>query len=124
MVGHNWGSEHAERWIWLHGIGFEEDPSAWLDAAIGRVLVAGRMTPWVASGALSLEGRRVRLGGLLARGLRVTEAATRCALVLPGAGGWSVEAHVEEPSGTAAGWLYADPVGPEARAHRPREHSP
>ncbi len=19
MVGHNWGSEHAERWIWLHG---------------------------------------------------------------------------------------------------------
>ncbi len=21
MVGHNWGSEHAERWIWLHGVG-------------------------------------------------------------------------------------------------------
>jgi hypothetical protein len=19
MVGHNWGSQHAERWIWLHG---------------------------------------------------------------------------------------------------------
>ena len=19
MVGHNWGAEHAERWIWLHG---------------------------------------------------------------------------------------------------------
>jgi hypothetical protein len=124
MVGHNWGSEHAERWIWLHGIGFDEDPSAWLDVAIGRVLVGGRMTPWVASGAFSLDGRRVRLGGLLARGLRVAEAATRCALVLPGESGSSVEAHVEEPAGTAAGWLYADPVGPEARAHRPREHSP
>src|SRR3954469_25048534 len=23
MVGHNWGSEHAERWIWLHAVGFD-----------------------------------------------------------------------------------------------------
>ncbi len=23
MVGHNWGAQHAERWIWLHGIGFD-----------------------------------------------------------------------------------------------------
>ena len=23
MVGHNWGAEHAERWIWMHGAGFE-----------------------------------------------------------------------------------------------------
>ena len=22
MVGHNWGAEHAARWIWLHGIDF------------------------------------------------------------------------------------------------------
>ena len=21
MVGHNWGSEHAERWVWLHAVG-------------------------------------------------------------------------------------------------------
>ena len=26
MVGHNWGSEHAERWIWLHGLAFAEEP--------------------------------------------------------------------------------------------------
>src|SRR5580704_16531193 len=52
MVGHNWGSEHAERWIWLHGIDFEEEPGAWLDVALGRVKIAGRMTPWVANGAL------------------------------------------------------------------------
>ena len=25
MVGHNWGGEHAARWIWLHGIDFRED---------------------------------------------------------------------------------------------------
>ena len=22
MVGHNWGAQHAERWIWMHGAGF------------------------------------------------------------------------------------------------------
>src|SRR5207244_7342775 len=42
MVGHNWGSEHAERWIWLHGVGFEGEPRAWLDVVLGRVRVAGR----------------------------------------------------------------------------------
>src|SRR5271165_6979530 len=50
MVGHNWGSEHAERWIWLHGVGFAEDRRAWLDLALGRILVGRRMTPWVANG--------------------------------------------------------------------------
>ena len=39
MVGHNWGSEHAERWVWLHAVGFEEAPGAWLDVALGRVRV-------------------------------------------------------------------------------------
>jgi hypothetical protein len=113
MVGHNWGSEHAERWIWLHGIGFEEDPSAWLDVALGRVLVAGRLTPWIASGAISLDGRRVRLGGLGARGLKVAESPSRCTLSLPGEDGLTVEAHVDAPPGAAAGWRYADPDGGE-----------
>jgi hypothetical protein len=113
MVGHNWGSEHAERWIWLHGIGFEEDPSAWIDVAIGRVLIAKRLSRWMASGAISLDGRQLRLGGLGARGLRVLERPTRCTLSLPGAAGLTVEAHVNTPSGTAAGWRYADPDGAE-----------
>jgi hypothetical protein len=90
MVGHNWGAEHAERWIWLHGIGFDEDPEAWLDVAIGRVRVARRTTPWVANGALHIDGERHRLGGLGARGLLVAERPERCTLSLPGAGGsWS-----------------------------------
>jgi hypothetical protein len=113
MVGHNWGSEHAERWIWLHGIGFEEDSSAWLDVALGRVLVAGRLTPWIASGAISLDGRRMRLGGLGARGLRVAESAARCSLTIPGEAGLTVEAHVDTPQGASAGWRYGDPDGGE-----------
>jgi hypothetical protein len=113
MVGHNWGSEHAERWIWLHGIDFAEDDAAWLDVALGRVLVAGRLTPWLASGALSLDGHRLRLGGLGARGVRVAESAARCSLTLPGEGGLLVQAHVDNPPGAAAGWRYANPDGDE-----------
>lgn len=113
MVGHNWGAEHAERWIWLHGIDFAEDRSSWLDVALGRVLVAGRLTPWLASGAISLEGNRLRLGGLGARGVKVAESAARCSLRLPGEGGLLVEAHVDNPVGAAAGWRYADPDGGE-----------
>ncbi|HEV3093891.1 MAG TPA: hypothetical protein VGY30_05180 [Solirubrobacteraceae bacterium] len=113
MVGHNWGAEHAERWIWLHGIDFAEDHAAWLDVALGRVLVAGRLTPWMASGAISLDDRRLRLGGLGARGLRVAESTGRCSLTLPGEGGLVLEAHVDSPPGAAAGWRYADPDGGE-----------
>jgi hypothetical protein len=111
MVGHNWGSEHAERWIWLHGVGFEQAPDAWLDVALGRVMIAGRMTPWIANGALSLEGRRLRIGGLGARGLRVAETAEGCALRLVGEHGLTIKARVDVPAGTAAGWHYSDPDG-------------
>jgi hypothetical protein len=113
MVGHNWGSEHAERWIWLHGIDFAEDSSAWLDVALGRVLLAGRLTPWMASGAISLNGRMLRLGGIGARGVKVAESAGRCSLTLPGEAGLTVEAHVDTPPGASAGWRYADPDGGE-----------
>jgi hypothetical protein len=113
MVGHNWGSEHAERWIWLHGIGFQDSPDAWLDVALGRLLIAGRMTPWVANGVLSLDGHRHRLGGLGARGLRVRESAQGGVLEIPGAHGLSLRARVDVPQRSAAGWRYADPDGGE-----------
>ncbi|HTR89894.1 MAG TPA: hypothetical protein VMG62_07265, partial [Solirubrobacteraceae bacterium] len=85
MVGHNWGAEHAARWIWLHGIDFEGAEGAWLDVVLGRIRVAGRLTPWVANGALELDGRRIRLGGMLKRGLGVREGVEGCELTLPGA---------------------------------------
>jgi hypothetical protein len=111
MVGHNWGSEHAERWIWLHGVGFEGEPNAWLDVALGRVKLAGRITPWVANGALALDGGRLRIGGLAARGLRVAETAQGCTLQLAGEAGLKIQAQVRSPAQSTSGWRYADPDG-------------
>ena len=114
MVGHNWGSEHAERWIWLHGIDFGADHrDAWLDVALGRLRLAGRTTPWVANGVICLDGRRHPLGGLGARGLSVQESAAGCELRLPGRDGVLIEGRVAVPPRTAAGWRYADPDGGE-----------
>ena len=113
MVGHNWGAEHAERWVWIHGVGFAGHPSAWLDLAIGRVKLAGRMTPWVANGAISLDGRRYRVGGLAARGTNVAESVEGCRLRVAGERGMVLDGSIEVPAGTAAGWRYADPDGRE-----------
>src|ERR1700742_1020819 len=74
MVGHNWGVQHAERWIWLHGI----DPEVgWFDAAIARVKLGPVTTPWLASGAVSVGGERLPLGGP-GRRSRGAEAPTGC----------------------------------------------
>jgi len=116
MVGHNWGSEHAERWIWLHGLAFHDAPTAWLDVALARLKLAGRMTPWVASGALAFAGQRHRLGGIAARGTHVAETPAGCSLTLAGAGGIELHADVRVPGESAAGWRYADPDGDRSPA--------
>jgi hypothetical protein len=113
MIGHNWGSEHAARWIWLHGIGFAEQPGAWVDLAVGRVEVAGRLSPWIASGAVSVDGRRSRLGGLAARRVSVREGPDGCEVEMPGRSGTAVAVRARVPEGTAAGWRYSDPDGGE-----------
>ena len=113
MIGHNWGSEHAERWIWIHGIDFEEAPEAWLDLALGRLLIGNRMTPWVANGVLSLGGTRHRLGGLAARRPQVDENVAGCTVRLAGRRGRTLELRARSPRALAAGWRYADPDGGE-----------
>ncbi|HEX5145652.1 MAG TPA: hypothetical protein VFV85_01410 [Conexibacter sp.] len=113
MVGHNWGAEHAERWIWLHGTDFEQQRDAWLDVTIGRLRLGPWTTPWVANGCLSLDGVRHRLGGLgKVRGVRVAERPERLTLALPG-DGLVVHGEVAAPREQVVGWVYADPAGPE-----------
>jgi hypothetical protein len=63
-VGHNWGSEHADSWVWLHAAGFGESPEAWLELVLARIRVGPARSPWTAMGALGLAGERIWLGGL------------------------------------------------------------
>ena len=113
MIGHNWGSQHAERWIWLHASGLEAEGAGWLDVGIGRVRVGGRTTPWIANGVLFMEGERRRLGGIART--RVTEVRERpdgCGLVLSGRG-LTVQGSVAADRKDVVGWVYADPDGSE-----------
>ena len=106
MAGHNWGAEHAATWIWLHGVAFEGDPSAWLDLSVGRVRVGPLLTPWIANGALQVGGERIRLGG--PRPARVQATPEGCRVETSGA---VVEAR--SPAGQTVAWPYADPGGGE-----------
>jgi hypothetical protein len=108
MVGHNWGAQHAERWIWLHGLTPDGD---WLDAALGRVRVGPVTTPWVTSGALSMGGERIALGGL-GRKTTVDESPTGSRFELAGKG-VRVKGEVSAARKDFVGWVYADPDGPE-----------
>jgi hypothetical protein len=110
MVGHNWGAEHAERWIWMHGSNFEgAGDDTWLDVAIGRIRIGPWTTPWVANGVLSLGGERIQLGGLGKRGMQVDEHPDHCRFTLPGA--VAIEGEVSAPRERFVGWIYADPDG-------------
>jgi hypothetical protein len=111
MIGHNWGEQHAARWIWLHGLGFDDaGPNTWLDVAVARIRLGPLLTPWIANGAVSLDGERLRLGGP-GRRVAVDETPDRCELRIPGPGG-TVTASVSAPSGAFVEWDYADPGGP------------
>jgi hypothetical protein len=113
MVGHNWGVQHAERWIWMHGAGFHGDEGAWFDVALGRIKVGRLTTPWIANGVLSLDGVRHRLGGI--GGIRrtdVSEHPTACTFSLPGKD-MTVQGHVTADRNDFVGWVYADPDGSE-----------
>ena len=113
MVGHNWGAEHAERWIWLHGSNFDgRGPDTWLDAAIGRIKVGPLTTPWVANGVLSVDGRRIPLGGLGKRGTKIDEHPDHLSFTLPW-GEASIRGEVKAPRERFVGWVYADPDGSE-----------
>jgi hypothetical protein len=111
MIGHNWGAQHAERWIWLHGVLFEDHPDDWLDIALGRVRLGRVLTPWVANGVISLNGERVRIGGLGAR-LHANEGPSHLDLNLHGhEARLRLTVHGNRPQTVV--WRYADPDGSE-----------
>jgi len=113
MIGHNWGTEHAERWVWLEGSGFADAAGTWFDAGAAKVRLGSRVSPWVPSGMLALDGVRHRLGGLGAiRSASIEESPAGCTFLLPGKD-IVVHGRVSAPRKDFVGWVYADPTGDE-----------
>ena len=114
MIGHNWGAEHAERWVWVQGAGFEDrSPEDYFDMAVGRIKVAGMTTPWVGNGMLVLDGTEHRLGGFVRiPSTEVHEEPTSCRFELKGRGA-KVSGRVSAERKDFVAWIYADPIGPE-----------
>jgi hypothetical protein len=112
MVGHNWGAQHAERWIWMNASSFDgRSTDTWLDVAIGRIKLGPWTIPWIANGVVSIEGERHRLGGIeRARATRIDERPDSCRFTLPGPG-LTIQGEVSAPRERFAGWIYADPDG-------------
>lgn len=112
MIGHNWGSQHAETWVWINGSrfdGFGDD--SWLDIAVGRIKIGPWTTPWVANGAVSIGGERLMLGGLKRpRGTSMLAGPGRAEFTLPG-DGVVLRGSANAALGDTVGWVYADPDG-------------
>jgi hypothetical protein len=114
MIGHNWGSEHAERWVWIQGAGFAERPGAYFDAGAARIKLGPWTVPWIGNGRLVLDGREYRLGGLeRIRSTKLRDQPTRCDFALRGEGGVRVSGSVSAPAKDFVAWVYADPTGPK-----------
>jgi hypothetical protein len=113
MVGHNWGAEHAERWVWIQGAFLDGDEPAYFDMAAGRIKLGRIQTPWVANGMLRIGATEHRLGGLdRILSTKVSEEPTSCTFGIAGKG-MKVRGRVSSEARNFVAWVYADPKGPE-----------
>lgn len=108
-VGHNWGSEHADCWVWLHAAGFGTAPEVWLELVLARIRVGPARSPWTAMGALSLGGERIPLGGL-GRRPRVAACPGRLTASVPSPAA-RLQLAVITADDDAVAVAYADPRG-------------
>jgi hypothetical protein len=113
MVGHNWGSEHAERWVWIQGSGLGGEDGSCLDLAAGRIKLGPVTTPWIANGLLRIDGRDHRVGGLgRVLSTRLDERPTSCEFRVSGPE-LRVRGRVSSEPRNFVAWVYADPRGPD-----------
>ena len=113
MIGHNWGTEHAERWVWIQGAFLEEDEPTYFDMAAGRIKLGPVQTPWIANAMLRVGEDEHRLGGLdRILSTKISEQPTHCGFRLSGRG-IRLRGRVASESRNFVAWIYADPKGPE-----------
>src|SRR5262249_22228038 len=113
MVGHNWGSEHAERWVWLEGTGFDDGAGTYFDAGAARVKVGPWTTPWLPSGMLMLDGEAHRLGGFGQIGSASVHPTPSPGASPPPGRDIVVGGRVWPPKKDFVGWISPAPKGPE-----------
>ncbi len=113
MVGHNWGSDHADRWIWVHVTGLgERDDKGWLDMVLARTRVGRVLTPWLPSGAIQADGALRRIGfGAGIRKLRVDVEGERVLVELPSLAGGGLRLEARMPARSTVNWDYVTPDG-------------
>lgn len=112
MVGHNWGTEHSERWIWMNCNEFEgEGADTYFDAAAGRVRIGSLVLPWLPVGMICIRGERHLFNGVVG-GLRskVHDEYTLCEMKLRSRSG-ELMIRVEAPEEQFIGFIYQDPDG-------------
>ena len=107
-VGHNWGSEHADSWMWLHA-DFGMAPGGWLELVLARIRIGRARLPWTAMGAAGLDGERIALGGL-GRRPRVDRRPGRLTADIPSPGA-RLQLTVTTRDDDAVAVRYADPSG-------------
>jgi len=113
MIGHNWGVEHAERWVWIQGADLGGEQGSYLDVAAGRIKVGPVTTPWVANGMLRIDGSEHRLGGFdRILSTKLGEQPTSCEFRLSGKE-VKLRGRVSSEPRNFVAWIYADPKGPE-----------
>jgi hypothetical protein len=112
-VGHNWGTEHADSWVWLHAAGFGAASDGWLELVLARIRVGPARSPWVAAGALSVGDGRFWVGGFGHRP-RVDARPDGLAARIPSPAGW-LELSVTTAEDGAVAVAYADPSGGDRR---------
>jgi hypothetical protein len=108
-VGHNWGSQHADSWVWLHADGLGGAQGDWLELVLARIRAGGVLLPWTAFGALSLGGERQPLGGL-SRPAVVSSRPGRLTATVSAPGARLELTVTADADGTAV-LTYADPAG-------------
>ena len=112
MVGHNWGAEHSERWIWLNCNEFTgEGADTYFDIAAGRIRLGSIVMPWLPVGMACIRGERYLFNGVVG-GLRskVRDHYTSCELELRGRSG-TLSILVQAPAEQFIGLIYQDPNG-------------
>ncbi len=109
MVGHNWGSEHADHWTWVHAGGLGDDRSGWFDLALARVRIGPVLTPWLAAGVVALNGQS-RAPARRGRVRRDTDGE-RTVLAVPLTGDTTLELSINAPDMRTVSWDYASPAG-------------